>query len=151
MIETISTLHLWTVICGSILWWGLKINCVDAWDKVTNACSAGVVIRDHTGSFLDGSAHCFQSSPVVQAQRHAIRSGLELVHVRGFTNVIVETDSKLHSPLSGGHGLLKMRTMQLTGWLRKQDGGCAPRLGSFDLQSPWSSYFHGMVYLAHRT
>ncbi|VVA39155.1 PREDICTED: PRUPE_4G261300 [Prunus dulcis] len=110
----------------------------------------GVVIKDHTGSLLDGSAHCFQSSPVVQAQCHAIRSGLELVHVRAFTNVIVETDSKLHSPLSGGHGLLKMRTMQLTGWLCKQEGGSALRLGSFDRQSPWSSYFH-MVYLAHRT
>ncbi|KAH0987699.1 hypothetical protein GBA52_014876 [Prunus armeniaca] len=83
--------HLWVnPLVGTV-----KINCVDAWDKVTNACSARVVIRDHTGSLLDGSAHCFQSSPVVQAQCHAIRSGLELVHVRGFTNVIVETDSKV--------------------------------------------------------
>ncbi|CAL9018704.1 unnamed protein product, partial [Prunus brigantina] len=137
--------HLWVnPLVGTV-----KINCVDAWDKVTNAGSAlqGYLQRDHTGSLLDGSAHCFQSSPVVQAQCHAIRSGLELVHVRGFINVIVETDFKLQSPLSGGQGLLKMRTMQLTGWLRKQEGGCALRLGSFDLQSPWSSY----VYLAHRT
>ncbi|VVA39918.1 PREDICTED: reverse mRNAase [Prunus dulcis] len=70
------------------------------------------------------------------AECHAIRSGLKLVHVRGFTNAIVEADSKLQSPLSGGHGLLELRTMQLTGWLRKQEGGCAVRLGSFDLQLP---------------
>ncbi|CAB4309086.1 unnamed protein product [Prunus armeniaca] len=115
--------HLWVnPLVGTV-----KINCVDAWDKVTNAGSVRVVIRDHTGSLLDGSAHCFQSSPVVQAQCHAIRSGLELVH-----------NAKSFILLSGGHGFLKMRTMQLTGWLRKQEGGCAPRLGSFDLQSPWS-------------
>ncbi|ONI27191.1 hypothetical protein PRUPE_1G073500 [Prunus persica] len=73
----------------------VKINCDAAWDKVTNAAFDGVVIRDHTGILLDGIAHCFQSLSVVQAECHAIRSGLELAHVRGFTNVIVETDSKV--------------------------------------------------------
>ncbi|CAB4262087.1 unnamed protein product [Prunus armeniaca] len=72
----------------------VKINCDAAWDKVSNATFDGVVIRDHTGILLDGIAHCFQSLSVVQAEFHAIRSGLELAHVRGFTNVIVETDSK---------------------------------------------------------
>ncbi|VVA37275.1 PREDICTED: reverse mRNAase, partial [Prunus dulcis] len=56
--------HLWVnPLVGTV-----KINCVNAWDKVTNAGFAGVVIKDHTGSLLDGSAHCFQSSQVVQAQ-----------------------------------------------------------------------------------
>lgn len=72
-----------------------KINCDVAWDKVTNAAFDGVVIRDHSGILLDGIAHCFQSLLVVQAECYAIRNGLELAHVRGFTNVTVETDSKV--------------------------------------------------------
>ncbi|CAL2256078.1 unnamed protein product [Prunus armeniaca] len=124
--------HLWVnPLVGTV-----KINCVDAWDKVTNAGSVRVVIRDHTGSLLDGSAHCFQSSPVVQAQCHAIRSGFRAGPCKRFHLLWKLIPSFIL--LSGGHGFLKMRTMQLTGWLRKQEGGCAPRLGSFDLQSPWS-------------
>ncbi|XP_020424568.1 uncharacterized protein LOC109950392 [Prunus persica] len=57
--------------------------------------SDGVVMRDHTGILLDGITHCFQSLSAVQAECHAIRSGLEMAYVRGFTNVIVETDFKV--------------------------------------------------------
>ncbi|CAB4278309.1 unnamed protein product [Prunus armeniaca] len=90
--------HLWVnPLVGTV-----KINCVDAWDKVTNAGSVRVVIRDHTGSLLDGSAHCFQSSPVVQAQCHAIRSGLELVHnAKSFILLsLVDMDSSRSEPCS---------------------------------------------------
>ncbi|CAL8170127.1 unnamed protein product [Prunus armeniaca] len=63
--------------------------------KNGNKASDGVVIRDHTGILLDGITHCFQSLSAVQAECHVIRSGLEMAYVRGFTNVIVETDFKV--------------------------------------------------------
>ncbi|KAI5318770.1 hypothetical protein L3X38_038478 [Prunus dulcis] len=54
------------------------------------SASDGVVMRDHTGILLDGITHCFQSLSAVQAECHAIRSGLEMAYVRGFHNNLLD-------------------------------------------------------------
>lgn len=73
----------------------LKINCDGSWDKMTGAASSGIIIRNPTGNLVDEDARRFQALSADIAECQALLDGIKLAYGRGFSQYIVEIDSKI--------------------------------------------------------
>ncbi|KAL8093239.1 hypothetical protein AgCh_035216 [Apium graveolens] len=74
----------------------LKVN-VDASIEQGSSCySIGMILRDHTGGFLEGKTMKFsRMATVIEAEASVIEEALEWIVSKGVTEVLVESDSQL--------------------------------------------------------
>ncbi|GLT37826.1 hypothetical protein SLA2020_121150 [Shorea laevis] len=73
----------------------IKLNTDGAANSSSGQAGAGGVFRDHRGHWLLGYTRNIGHTNSLAAELWAIRDGLSLAVERGFTKIIVETDSKV--------------------------------------------------------
>ncbi|WVZ00054.1 hypothetical protein V8G54_026123 [Vigna mungo] len=83
-----------------LIWWTppiegfVKINCDGAFSVHGNKAGAGGVMRNSEGKFVFGFSSGLKNSSVLMAELKAIKIGMKAGILKGYKNLIVESDSK---------------------------------------------------------
>lgn len=70
-----------------------KLNCDAAVTNFGAKAGTGGVLRDHHGNFVLGFAMDLGAASIAEVELGAILAGLNLVWRRGFTKVVIDSDS----------------------------------------------------------
>lgn len=70
------------------------MNIASSLKVLKQLATAGGILRDHNGNWLEGFSIKFVIYEILQAKMFAVREGLRLAVEKGLTDIIVETDSK---------------------------------------------------------
>ncbi|XP_026451623.1 uncharacterized protein LOC113351934 [Papaver somniferum] len=73
-------------------WW--KLNFDAAFDKDTNTCGIGLILRDCAGRFVEAMVKVTKARDVEQGEGLALLEAVEWVRSRNWKNVIIEGDCK---------------------------------------------------------
>lgn len=71
----------------------VKLNSDGAFSSGVDIASCGGVVRDHVGSFLFASSQRLGSCSALHAELWGILTGLRLLVERGYSKVVIDTDS----------------------------------------------------------
>ncbi|XP_026451866.1 uncharacterized protein LOC113352236 [Papaver somniferum] len=73
-------------------WW--KLNFDAAFDKDTNICGIGLILRDFAGRFVEAMVKVTKARDTEQGESLALLEAVEWVRSRNWRNVIIEGDCK---------------------------------------------------------